>query len=53
MRWLETQGKHDKVINTLKNIANTNKKPMPDLSPNTTQIKVILQIDLYNMAFCY
>ncbi|XP_060853178.1 solute carrier family 22 member 4-like [Rhopalosiphum padi] len=35
MRWLESQGKHDKVINTLKKIAAANKKPFPDLHTNT------------------
>jgi len=39
MRWLESQGKHDKVINTLKKIAAANKKPFPDLHTNTqTQV---------------
>jgi hypothetical protein len=39
MRWLESQGKHDKVINTLKKIAVANKKPFPDLHTNTqTQV---------------
>lgn len=41
MRWLESQGKHDKVIHTLKKIATANKKPFPDL-PTNTQVKVIL-----------
>uniref|UniRef100_A0A2S2PNW3 Solute carrier family 22 member 4 n=1 Tax=Schizaphis graminum TaxID=13262 RepID=A0A2S2PNW3_SCHGA len=35
MRWLESQGKHDKVINTLKKIAAANNKPFPDLHTNT------------------
>lgn len=43
MRWLEMQGKHDRVINTLKKIATTNNKPMPDLPPNT-QTEVIFKI---------
>ncbi|VVC31718.1 Hypothetical protein CINCED_3A010671 [Cinara cedri] len=47
MRWLETQGKHDKVINTLKNIANTNKKPMPEL-PHDTQTKKLDDVDETN-----
>ncbi|KAL4107873.1 hypothetical protein QTP88_018153 [Uroleucon formosanum] len=34
MRWLESQGKHDKVINALKKIATVNKKPFPDLPTN-------------------
>ncbi|KAL5236445.1 hypothetical protein ACI65C_003855 [Semiaphis heraclei] len=38
MRWLESQGKHDKVIHTLKKIATANKKPFPDL-PTNTQVK--------------
>jgi len=41
MRWLESQGKHDKVINALKKIAAVNKKPFPDL-PTNTQVQVIL-----------
>ncbi|XP_050436083.1 solute carrier family 22 member 4-like [Adelges cooleyi] len=32
MRWLEMQGKKDKVIKILHNIAKTNKKHLPDLS---------------------
>ncbi|XP_025207596.1 solute carrier family 22 member 21-like [Melanaphis sacchari] len=35
MKWLESQGKHDKVINTLKKIAAVNKKPFPNLHLNT------------------
>ncbi|XP_027842262.1 solute carrier family 22 member 21-like [Aphis gossypii] len=34
MRWLESQGKHDKVINTLKKIAAVNNKPFPNLNIN-------------------
>jgi len=41
MRWLESQGKHDKVINALKKIAAVNKKPFPDL-PTNTHVQVIL-----------
>lgn len=41
MRWLESQGKHDKVINALKKIATVNKKPFPDL-PTNAQGQVIL-----------
>jgi len=39
MRWLESQGKHDKVINTLKKIAAVNNKPFPNLNINNqTQV---------------
>lgn len=41
MRWLETQGKHDKVIGALKKIANMNKKPLPDIPSINTQTEVI------------
>lgn len=41
MRWLEMQGKHDKVIKALKKIATTNKKSLPDLPTNTpTEVKL-------------
>lgn len=51
MRWLETQGKHDKVINTLKTIAQTNNKPMPEFPLNITQEKVIDISNSYNIIF--
>lgn len=35
MKWLETQGKHDKVIDVLTKISTVNNKPLPDLSLNT------------------
>lgn len=34
MRWLEMQGKHEQVLETLKKIAKTNKKTLPQLSLN-------------------
>ncbi|XP_025418680.1 solute carrier family 22 member 5-like, partial [Sipha flava] len=40
MRWLETQGKHDRVINALNKIAIVNKKPMPNLPPVVPQTQV-------------
>ncbi|XP_025207592.1 solute carrier family 22 member 5-like [Melanaphis sacchari] len=40
MRWLEMQGKHDRVINVLKRIAGINKKSLPVL-PSNTQMETI------------
>lgn len=44
MRWLESQGKHDQVINALKKIAAVNKKPFPDL-PTNTQVQSVDSLD--------
>jgi len=46
MRWLEMQGKHDRVIDVLKRIAGINKKSLPVLRPNA-QIEVILKLKYY------
>jgi len=46
MRWLEMQGKHDKVIDVLKRIAGINKKSLPTLRPDE-QIEVILKLNYY------
>lgn len=35
MRWLEMQGKYDKVANILKNIAKINNKQLPEFCTNT------------------
>jgi hypothetical protein len=43
MRWLETQGKHDRVINALNKIAIVNKKPMPNLPPVVPQTQVTFE----------
>lgn len=45
MRWLEMHGKHDRVLNILKKIATTNKKPMPEIQLNI-QTKVIFKINI-------
>jgi len=42
MRWLEIQGKHDKVLNELKKIANVNKKPLPDFRPDAEAAVIFL-----------
>jgi len=39
MRWLEMQGKHDRVIDVLKRIAGINKKSLPVL-PSSEQMEV-------------
>jgi len=46
MRWLEMQGKHDRVIDVLKRIAGVNKKSLPVLHPDA-QIEVILKFNCY------
>lgn len=40
MRWLEMQGKHDRVVDVLKRIAGINKKSLPALHPDA-QTEVI------------
>lgn len=52
MRWLETQGKHDKVIGALKKIASMNKKPLPDIPPTNTQTEVILKSNNIRRMLC-
>ncbi|VVC40729.1 Hypothetical protein CINCED_3A009126 [Cinara cedri] len=44
MRWLEMKGKHDQVLNVLKNIATMNKKAMPE-PPQNVQMKKLDGVD--------
>lgn len=47
MMWLETQGKQDKVAETLKKIAKINKKPLPN---RFLQMQVTFKTQLYYIS---
>lgn len=51
MRWLEIQGRHDKVIDELKKIANINKRPLPDFCSNTQVEVLYIYIYIYFLLF--
>lgn len=57
MRWLEIQGKHDKVVDTLKKIAATNKKvlpnPEPQIKKEVTIINLMFQLLLNYICILY
>lgn len=48
MRWLETQGKHDKVVDVITKIATVNNKTLPNLNSDTQKEVKYYNIFIYN-----